>query len=335
MKLLTLAISAYNMQEYLGKCLDSVTRPDIPDTLEVIIVNDGSKDKTSEIAHQYEKRFNSIVRVIDKENGHYGSCINKALEVATGKYFRPLDADDWMNTDALVSLLSLLENNDNDLIVTTHTNYLDNNRVNHIKIPDSIIVNKQYDLNTLDFQKEKIDCFLKMHTMTYKTSILKNMSLKLSTGISYTDSEYCMFPLDKANSVIFYDLDLYQYNLSREGQTMQQSIITKSVKPFYLISMKMIDYFIKNYDRNNSVVKSNQRCFMRLVIYFFFRAALIFSEGTEDTKKMLSSLMNQITQNKELKDDILSLRYRKVPFVYIWYKFKIRILYYFPKFLLY
>lgn len=335
MKLLTLAISAYNMQEYLGKCLDSVTRRDIPDTLEVIIVNDGSKDKTSEIAHQYEKRFNSIVRVIDKENGHYGSCINKALEVATGKYFRPLDADDWMNTDALVSLLSLLENNDNDLIVTTHTNYLDNNRVNHIKIPDSIIVNKQYDLNTLDFQKEKIDCFLKMHTMTYKTSILKNMSLKLSTGISYTDSEYCMFPLDKANSVIFYDLDLYQYNLSREGQTMQQSIITKSVKPFYLISMKMIDYFIKNYDRNNSVVRSNQRCFMRLVIYFFFRAALIFSEGTEDTKKMLSSLMNQITQNKELKDDILSLRYRKVPFVYIWYKFKIRILYYFPKFLLY
>lgn len=335
MKLLTLAISAYNMQEYLGKCLDSVTRPDIPDTLEVIIVNDGSKDKTSEIAHQYEKRFNSIVRVIDKENGHYGSCINKALEVATGKYFRPLDADDWMNTDALVSLLSLLENNDNDLIVTTHTNYLDNNRVNHIKIPDSIIVNKKYDLKTLDFQKEKIDCFLKMHTMTYKTSILKNMSLKLSTGISYTDSEYCMFPLDKANSVIFYDLDLYQYNLSREGQTMQQSIITKSVKPFYLISMKMIDYFIKNYDRNNSVVRSNQRCFMRLVIYFFFRAALIFSEGTENTKKMLSSLMNQITQNKELKDDILSLRYRKVPFVYIWYKFKIRILYYFPKFLLY
>lgn len=335
MKLLTLAISAYNMQEYLGKCLDSVTRPDIPDTLEVIIVNDGSKDKTSEIAHQYEKRFNSIVRVIDKENGHYGSCINKALEVATVKYFRPLDADDWMNTDALVSLLSLLENNDNDLIVTTHTNYLDNNRVNHIMIPDSIIVNKQYDLKTLDFQKEKIDCFLKMHTMTYKTSILKNMSLKLSTGISYTDSEYCMFPLDKANSVIFYDLDLYQYNLSREGQTMQQSIITKSVKPFYLISMKMTDYFIKNYDRNNSVVRSNQRCFMRLVIYFFFRAALIFSEGTEDTKKMLSSLMNQITQNKELKDDILSLRYRKVPFVYIWYKFKIRILYYFPKFLLY
>ena len=335
MKLLTLAISAYNMQEYLGKCLDSVTRPDIPDTLEVIIVNDGSKDKTSEIAHQYEKRFNSIVRVIDKENGHYGSCINKALEVATGKYFRPLDADDWMNTDALVSLLSLLENNDNDLIVTTHTNYLDNNRVNHIKIPDSIIVNKKYDLKTLDFQKEKIDCFLKMHTMTYKTSILKNMSLKLSTGISYTDSEYCMFPLDKANSVIFYDLDLYQYNLSREGQTMQQSIITKSVKPFYLISMKMIDYFIKNYDRNNSVVRSNQRCFMRLVIYFFFRAALIFSEGTEDTKKMLSSLMNQIAQNKELKDDILSLRYRKVPFVYIWYKFKIRILYYFPKFILY
>lgn len=334
MKLLTLAIAAYNMQDYLERCLDSVTRSDVPDTLEVIVVNDGSKDKTSEIAHQYEKKYNKIIRVIDKENGHYGSCINKALEVATGKYFRPLDADDWFNTDALISLLSLLDNNNNDLIITTHTNYLPNNVIKHITIPKSISVNKQYDLRQLDFEKEKIDCFLKMHTMTYKTSILKSIPLQLNTGISYTDSEYCMFPLDKSESVIFYNLDLYQYNLSREGQTMQKEIIIKSTKPFYQISMKMTDYFIKNYNNNNNIVRSNQRCFIRLVIYYFFRAALIFVKENEETNQMLFNLMDKISNNKELKEDILSLKYRKIPFIYIWYKYKIRILYYFPNFLL-
>lgn len=334
MKLLTLAIAAYNMEEHLSKCLDSVTRSDVPNTLEVIVVNDGSNDKTSEIAHQYEKKYKNIIRVIDKENGHYGSCINKALELSTAKYFRPLDADDWVDTDALISLLSLLQDNDNDLIITTYTNYLPNNIINHIKIPNSITINKQYDLKKLDFEKEKIDCFLKMHTMTYKTSILKDIPLQLNTGISYTDSEYCMFPLDKSNSIIFYDLDLYQYNLCREGQTMQKDIIIKSSKPFYLISMKMTEYFIDHYNNNNSIVRSNQRCFIRLVIFYFFRASLIFVKESEENSKMLSNLMNLISKNEELKKDILSLKYRKLPFIYIWYKFKIRILYYFPNFIL-
>ena len=90
MKLLSLAIAAYNMEAFLDQCLKSVTRFDIPDSLEVIVVNDGSKDRTSEIAHAYQKMRPDIIQVIDKENGHYGSCINKGLEVATGKYFRPL-----------------------------------------------------------------------------------------------------------------------------------------------------------------------------------------------------------------------------------------------------
>ena len=98
MKLLTLAIASYNMEAFLDQCLESVTSFDIPDSLEVLVVNDGSNDRTSNIAHVYQKLRPDIVKVIDKKNGHYGSCINEALKNATGKYFRPLDADDWVNT---------------------------------------------------------------------------------------------------------------------------------------------------------------------------------------------------------------------------------------------
>ena len=334
MKLLTLVVAAYNMEDYLSQCLDSVTRSDVPDTLEVIVVNDGSKDRTSEIAHQYEKQFGHIIRVIDKENGHYGSCINKALEVATGKYFRPLDADDWMNTDALISLLSLLEHNDNDLIMTGYSTYLPHDVINHITFPDFVKIGEPYSLDSLDFEKEGLDCFMKMHVMTYKTSVLRSIPLQLNTGISYTDSEYCMFPLDRSDSVVFYNLDLYQYNLSREGQTMQRDIVVKSIKPFYTLSMRMMDFFIDDYKRNNSVVRSNQRCIIRQVVYYFFRSSLIFVKDSKDNQKMLSDIMAKLSENKELKDDILSLKYRKIPFINIWYKYKIRLLSYFPDFLL-
>lgn len=118
MKLLTLAIASYNMEEFLDKCLESVSEPDIPDSLEVIVINDGSKDRTSSIAHIYEKLRPDIIRIVEKENGHYGSCINKALELATGKYFRPLDADDWVNIDSLIRLLDKLSTCNADLVIT-------------------------------------------------------------------------------------------------------------------------------------------------------------------------------------------------------------------------
>ncbi len=86
-KLLTLVIPTYNMEKYLTKCLESVTAPCIPPTLEVIVVNDGSKDRSLDIMKAFQQKRPDIIRIIDKENGHYGSCINAGLQLAKGKYF--------------------------------------------------------------------------------------------------------------------------------------------------------------------------------------------------------------------------------------------------------
>ena len=118
MKILTLAIASYNMEAFLDQCLESVSNFDIPDSLEVLVVNDGSKDRTSTIAHVYQKLRPDIIKIIDKDNGHYGSCINEALKYATGKYFRPLDADDWVNTDSLIQLIDKLSTCTADLVIT-------------------------------------------------------------------------------------------------------------------------------------------------------------------------------------------------------------------------
>ena len=99
-KLFTIAVPAYNMELYLKRCLDSILLPKLQNSLEVILINDGSKDNTLSIARHYEKQYPEMLKVIDKTNGGWGSAINCEIQEATGKYFKILDADDWFDSKA-------------------------------------------------------------------------------------------------------------------------------------------------------------------------------------------------------------------------------------------
>ena len=103
-KNLTISIAAYNVENYLEKTLDSLIIDNL-DKLEVLIVNDGSKDNTKKIAQKYCKKYPNSIKLIDKENGGYGSTINAGIKEATGKYFKQLDGDDWYNTENLNRLV--------------------------------------------------------------------------------------------------------------------------------------------------------------------------------------------------------------------------------------
>ena len=111
-KILTIIVPSYNMEAYLPKCLGSliIDDKDLLQKLEVIVVNDGSKDRTSEIAHEFEANYPGVFRVIDKKNGHYGSCINAGLAIATGFYVKVLDADDWFVTGHFQNFLRFIDN---------------------------------------------------------------------------------------------------------------------------------------------------------------------------------------------------------------------------------
>lgn len=118
-KILTIVIPTYNMQDYLHRCLDSLIVPEEQmQLLEVLVVNDGSKDNSSVIAHEYQNKYPDTFRVIDKENGNYGSCVNRGLREATGKYIKILDADDWFDNVTLALYLIYLTALDVDLVLT-------------------------------------------------------------------------------------------------------------------------------------------------------------------------------------------------------------------------
>ena len=106
MKLLTFAIPSYNSQDYMEHCILSL----LPggDDVEILIVDDGSKDRTAEIADEYERKYPGIVRAIHQENGGHGEAVNAGIRNATGLFFKVVDSDDWVDYEAYMKILKKL-----------------------------------------------------------------------------------------------------------------------------------------------------------------------------------------------------------------------------------
>lgn len=269
------------MEAYLPRCLDSVTRKDVPDTLEVIVVNDGSKDRSLEIAKEYQAQRPDIISIIDKPNGHYGSCINAALKIATGKYFRPLDADDWFDTDGLIVFLQKLESTDVDLAIT---NYKCHRKTNTSILKMDGGKYEQPYTNDVDILRNQKSAFLSMHAFTYKLSILKQVGLTLSEGINYSDSEYMFYPLHVIKTFLFFDLILYNYNLTRDDQSMNPVVAAKNHSQFATIIRKILSV-----SYNYSLLERKVLC--TCIGSYYYR--LLFYCAADSELKSIDRLLQQ------------------------------------------
>lgn len=238
-KVLTIIIPTYNMEEYLDKCLTSLIIPEssIMDKLEVLVVIDGAKDRSSEIAHSYQDRYSSTFRVIDKENGNYGSCINRGLKEATGKYIKILDADDSYDNTVFGLYVEYLDGIEVDLVINdlVYVNTRDVvTKPSIFKLP----CNTEFDLSV--FSKE-MQMLYGMHRAAYKTDKLRNIHYTQTEGISYTDQEWAFTPLITVDKVAYFPHCLYRYLMGREGQTMDSKVVIRSMNHHIVGAKKMLD----------------------------------------------------------------------------------------------
>lgn len=281
-KTLSVVIPTYNMEAYLPRCLDSVTREDIPDTLEVIVVNDGSKDRSLEIAKEYQAKRPDIISIIDKSNGHYGSCINAALKVATGKYFRPLDADDWFDTNALIEFLKELENSNADLVLTAFKCYRPTKLVT--QKPIGVQYNTEYTPDDKKIWQKQTSIFMSMQATTFKLEVLKASHLKLSEGICYSDSEFVFYPLKNTKKSIFLNLCLYNYDLSRDGQSMNPAVAAKNHSQSALIIEKILS-------NQNTFSALERKMFCSCLMSYYYRM-LFLCKDDKELRKIDKALRN-------------------------------------------
>ena len=232
-KILTIVIPTYNMQDYLRRCLDSLIVPEEQmKQLEVLVVNDGSKDNSSGIAHEYQDKYPDTFRVIDKENGNYGSCVNRGLKEATGKYIKILDADDWFDSFNFQAFIALLFQTNADVVVTDFKKYFDD-KTEKVSFEFGL-KNSVYSLENALNENRKQVMLLPMHAICYKSSCFNNIDYHQTEGISYTDQEWILIPWSNVHSLIYYPLSLYQYNLAREGQTCDLKVFHKKMPEQFL-----------------------------------------------------------------------------------------------------
>lgn len=210
------------MERYLRRCLDSlIVSDENMQRLEVLVINDGSRDSSSQIAHEYETKFPQTFRVIDKENGNYGSCINRGLKEMSGKYVKVLDADDYFVTEEFERFISTIANVDVDLITSNYCVVSEDGHVLKRKtfnLPINTTLKRNEVDHNISFYK------MQMHGIAYNTRLFREFDYVQSEGISYTDQEWIFTPMYHVNDVYVTDCSVYRYMLGREGQTMDPKV---------------------------------------------------------------------------------------------------------------
>ena len=245
MKYITFAIPCYNSQDYMERAIESVLKGG--KDIEVIIVNDGSKDGTEEIARRYEREYPDIIRVVSQENGGHGEAVNSGLLHAQGKYFKVVDSDDWLDEEALLKIMETLrrfeENGEEvDMLIS---NYVyekvgaSHKKVIHYRncLPQDQV------FGWSDLGHFRIDQYILMHSVIYRTELLKLCQLHLPKHTFYVDNIYVYYPLPHVRTIYYLDVNLYRYYIGRDDQSVNEKNMIKRIDQQLYVNQTMIDMY--------------------------------------------------------------------------------------------
>lgn len=238
MKLLTITVPCFNSENYLGRCLDSLITGG--DNVEIIVVDDGSVDGTGEIAERYAKWFPGIVKVVHKENGGHGSGVNTGLCLATGKYFKVVDSDDWLEEEAYGKLLREIKMwsdsetsgdicRSPDLVVCNYTyNHADEGMKKTMSYRN--VFPEEQICSWDEIRSFRPSQYLIMHALIYRTDVLRKTGLVLPEHTFYVDNIFAYYPLPQVETLYYMDIDLYQYYLGREDQSVNEKVLISRIE---------------------------------------------------------------------------------------------------------
>lgn len=281
MKLISIAVPCYNSQAYMRHCVDTLLVGG--EDVEIIIVNDGSKDDTINIANDYKAKYPTIVKVIDKENGGHGSGVNAGLQAATGMYYKVVDSDDWVDEQAFKTLLAkikehLAANTLPDLYVTNYVyEHAADNTTYTMKYDDKFPEQQICTWNSV--KQFRFSRIMLMHSLLYKREVLLASGIKLPEHTFYVDNLYAYYPLPYTKTVCYLNLDLYRYFIGRSDQSVTITNVVKRYDQQIRVMKLILDAY--KWDYIKKLPKG-----LKKYMWHFLRAVIlntIFFTGAEDT----------------------------------------------------
>ena len=324
-KLLSIVIPVYKVEAYINKCLDSLLVPvEQLELLDIVIINDGTPDRSAEMAREYEKRFPGIFRVIDQENRGHGGAWNHGTELATGKYLYYLDSDDWFDTGQFSRLIDYLGKIDTDMVLMDRTVVLSYQNKKEIVVLKNMEPDIVYDANTYDW----LHCgngtnITYAHNTVYRTSIMQKYLPVFCEHVMYDDVILQVMPIMVAGSFVYTKLNVYNYLIGRPGQSFDPAVRAKHANNVTTV-LKQVMAFISKY-RNVPPYGSTRKAWTENLYSSFpthhYREISIFPYKV--SKERLSDWDAYIREHyPDIELTTTVKRYRALPFplYFIWFR---------------
>ena len=259
------------------------------DEVEILVVDDGSKDRTAQIADDYEKRYPGIIRAIHQENGGHGDAVMTGLKNATGLYFKVVDSDDWADGEAYPKILNTLRSFTDEPIDMLVSNYIyDKAGAKHKHVmryrralPQDRVFSWE---ETKPFPKGQ---YMLMHSVIYRTQLLRDCGLALPKHTFYVDELYVYLPLPYVERMYYLDEDFYHYFIGREGQSVQEQVMIRRIDQALLVNRLLVSsvdpYTVKDQRRQNYMLNY-------LEIVTAVSSVLLTKSGTEENLRKKKEL---------------------------------------------
>ena len=287
-KVLTVSIASYNTEAFVEETVRSLfADAETFRKMEVIIVNDGSRDRTGEIAYRLEAEYPETVRVIDKENGGYGSTINASLAEARGTYYKLLDGDDWYQTENLESFIRYLESAEADLVISPYIEVRGKAETpadSHGEIPAECVSIAESRIADKSFM---------MHEIAVRTECLRKTGTQIAEHRFYTDSEFVFYAMCGAESVSRFDRPVYRYRLGVEGQSVSLQGMRKHYADLPAVAERMMACYERRIPAETGEKKALLDQCIQNAAFHTYRGALL-QEDLKESKAELIRLDRKI-----------------------------------------
>lgn len=322
MKLITFAVPSYNSQEYMRHCIDTLLTGG--DEVEIIVVNDGSKDRTGEIADEYAAKYPGIVFPVHQENGGHGSGVNAGLAHATGLYYKVVDSDDWLDEGALKETLDTIR---------THVEkgegadlYICNFVYEHVSDGTSYVSHYRKKMPAgRFFGWDEVKKFTKwemllMHSLIYRTEALKESGIELPKHTFYVDNLFSYQPLPYMKKLYYIDVDLYRYFIGRSDQSVNMDNMTKRYEQQIRVMGLMTDAY--SYEEIKGMEKGLKKYLFHALSAIMMNT-IFFASGGKDNRPVRKAKLKELWAHIKERDKKLyrKLRYRSLPAIVSWMPF--------------
>ena len=243
-KLITFAVPCYNSAAYMRHCIETLLSAG--EQAEIILVDDGStRDDTPAICDEYAAKYPTIVKAIHQENGGHGEGVNQGIRNATGLYYKVVDSDDWLDEAALRTVLAKLNTltargTAPDLMICNYVyEHVEDNTSHTVRYTNVFPQNRLFNWTHVGHFRP--DQNLLMHSVMYRTQVLRDCGMVLPKHTFYVDNIFVYQPLPSVKNIYYLDVDLYRYFIGRSDQSVNEKVMVTRVDQQLRVTYQMID----------------------------------------------------------------------------------------------